>query len=216
MKNNLIILNKINFFKKNINYFKKINNFKNNNHIIYLYVKSYLNAKRLGNSKTKERSEVKGSTRKIQKQKGTGNARKGDIKNPLFKGGGRVFGPKKRNYKIKINKKIYKYIKKILFCNKILNNKIFFLKKFNFLSHKTKYFINFFLKKKIKINNKKKKILIITDKIYNKLLLASRNLKNININWINNINLYKLLISDYVIIIGNNIHIYIYNIIKKK
>ncbi|WGH27653.1 MAG: 50S ribosomal protein L4 [Candidatus Shikimatogenerans bostrichidophilus] len=216
MKNNLILLNKIDFFKKKFNYIKKINDYKNYNHIIYLYVKSYLNSKRLGNSKTKERSEIKGSTKKIQKQKGTGNSRKGDIKNPLFKGGGRVFGPKKRNYKIKINKNIFKNIKKILFCKKIFKKKIFLLKKFKFLSHKTKYFINFFLKKKIKINNKKKKFLILTDKIYKNLLISSKNLKNININWINNINLYKILISDYIILIGNNIDEYILNIIKKK
>ncbi|WGH26110.1 MAG: 50S ribosomal protein L4 [Candidatus Shikimatogenerans bostrichidophilus] len=201
--------------KKNIKIFKKFNNIKNKDHIIYLYIKSYLNNKRKNNSKTKERSEVKGSTRKINKQKGTGNSRKGDIKNPLFRGGGRVFGPKKRNYKLKINKKIYKIVKKILISNKILNNKVFFIKNFYFLSHKTKYFIKYFNFLNIKIINNKK-YLIITDRIYEKLLISSKNIKNVNINNINQINLYKFLFSDYIIFIGNDIDKYIINIIKKK
>ncbi|WGH28134.1 MAG: 50S ribosomal protein L4 [Candidatus Shikimatogenerans bostrichidophilus] len=210
MTNNLI--NK-NFIKKNINYFNKFYLLKNKNHLIYLYIKSYLNSKRLGLSKNKCRSEVKGSTRKISKQKGTGNARKGDIKNPLFKGGGKIFGPIKRNYKIKINKKIYILVKKILISEKIINNKTYFIKDFYFLSHKTKYFIKYFNYLKININNYKK-YLILTDKIYNKLLISSKNIKNVNINIIKQINLYKLLFSDYLILIGRNIEKNIIDLIK--
>ncbi|WOX79414.1 50S ribosomal protein L4 [Candidatus Shikimatogenerans bostrichidophilus] len=208
---NLIKNNKI---KKNINIINKYNRFKNKEHIIYLYVKKYLNSKRKNTSKTKERSEIKGSTRKIQKQKGTGNARKGDIKNPIFRGGGRIFGPKNnRNYKNKINKKVYKIVKKILLCNKIINKKVFILKQIKFYSHKTKYFINYFKKLKFKINNKKK-YLIITDKIYKKLLISSNNIKNVRINYIKQINIYNILISDYIIFINKKIN-NIINIIKK-
>ncbi|MDH3005133.1 MAG: 50S ribosomal protein L4 [Candidatus Shikimatogenerans sp. JK-2022] len=199
--------------KKNFFLLKKINKVKNKNHIIYLYIKSYLNSQRLGNSKTKERSEIKGSTRKILKQKGTGNARKGDIKNPIFKGGGRVFGPKKRNYKIKINKNIKKKIQKILISDKILENKVNFIKKFNFISFKTKDLILYLNKKKIEY--KIYKYLIITDKIYKNLLIASNNIKNILINYKNNINYFYVLISDYIIFIGKEIDQYILNKLMK-
>ncbi|WOX79277.1 50S ribosomal protein L4 [Candidatus Shikimatogenerans bostrichidophilus] len=205
---------KNNNIKKNIKLINKYNMFKNKEHIINLYVKKYLNSKRKNTSKTKERSEIKGSTRKIQKQKGTGNARKGDIKNPIFRGGGRIFGPKNnRNYKKKINKKVYKIVKKILLCNKIINKKVFILNKIKFYSHKTKYFINYFKKFKIKINNKIK-YLIITDKIYKKLLIASKNIKNVKINNIKQINIYNILISDYIIFINKKIN-NIINIIKQ-
>ncbi|WGH25388.1 MAG: 50S ribosomal protein L4 [Candidatus Shikimatogenerans bostrichidophilus] len=200
-----------NLIKKNLFLLKKRNKEKNKNHIIYLYVKSYLHSQRLGNSKTKERSEIKGSTRKILKQKGTGNARKGDIKNPIFRGGGRVFGPKKRNYKIKINKTIKQKVQKILISDKILHNKAFFLKKFNFLSLKTKDLILYFKKKRIKLNYKIYKYLIITDKIYKNLLISSNNIKNIIINYKKNINFFYVLISDYIIFIGDKIDKYILN-----
>ncbi|WGH25754.1 MAG: 50S ribosomal protein L4 [Candidatus Shikimatogenerans bostrichidophilus] len=208
------IINKTDVIIENIKIFKKNKNYKNKNHLIYLYVKSYLNSKRFGNSKTKERSEIKGSTKKILKQKGSGSSRKGDIKNPIFRGGARVFGPKKRNYKIKVNKKIYKKIRNILISEKILNNKVFFIKNFEFLSFKTKYFLNFF--KKLNINIKSKnKFLIITDKIYQNLLFSSRNIKNVNINYIVNLNLFNILIANYIIFIGNNIDKHIINIFLK-
>ncbi|MDH3004564.1 MAG: 50S ribosomal protein L4 [Candidatus Shikimatogenerans sp. JK-2022] len=197
-----------NLIKKNIKLFKKYNNNKNN-HIVYLYIKSYLNSQRKGNSKTKERSEIKGSTRKILKQKGTGNARKGDIKNPIFRGGGRIFGPKKRNYKIKINKTIKNKVYKILISQKILNNNVYFFKKNEYNSYKTKDLISFLKNKKININNKKKRILILTDKIYKNLLISSKNIKNILINYKNNINYFNILISDYIILIGENLDKYL-------
>ncbi|MDH3004208.1 MAG: 50S ribosomal protein L4 [Candidatus Shikimatogenerans sp. JK-2022] len=200
-----MINNNNEFIKKNLILLKKNNNINNKNHIIYLYIKGYLNSQRLGNSKTKERSEIRGSTKKILKQKGTGNARKGDIKNPIFRGGGRIFGPRKRNYKIKINKNIKKKVYKILINDKILNNKVYFIKKFNFISNKTKELISYFLKNKIKIKYKKYKYLIITDKIYKNLLISSNNISNILINYKNNINYFNVLISDYIIFIGDKI-----------
>ncbi|BDT61506.1 MAG: hypothetical protein RDO_0340 [Flavobacteriales endosymbiont of Rhyzopertha dominica] len=213
MKN--LIINKI--IKKNIENIKKYIKYKNNNHIIYLYVKRYLNNKRLNNSKTKERGEVKGSRRKIQKQKGTGNSRKGDIKNPIFKGGGRIFGPNNnRNYKIKINKKLFLRVKKILLFKKILDKKIYYInsKIFKYKKNKTKYFIEYFKNLNFKIKEYKK-YLIITYKVYKRLILSSRNIKNIKINLIKNINIYNILISDYIIIIDKKIN-NILNILKLK
>ncbi|MDH3004721.1 MAG: 50S ribosomal protein L4 [Candidatus Shikimatogenerans sp. JK-2022] len=202
--------------ENNLKKLKKINNeIKNKDHIIYLYIKTYLNAQRLGNSKTKERSEIKGSTRKILKQKGTGNARKGDIKNPIFRGGGRVFGPKKRDYKIKINKKIKLKLQKILIIKKILKNKVFFLKTFDLNILKTKNLLKYFNKLNLDVKNKKKKYLIITDKIYNNLLITSKNIKNIIINNKKNINYFNVLYSDYIIFIGKNIDKYIIKKIDK-
>ncbi|MDH3003707.1 MAG: 50S ribosomal protein L4, partial [Candidatus Shikimatogenerans sp. JK-2022] len=182
MVNKLI---KNNIINNNIKYFKNFTILKNKDHLIYLYVKNYLSSKRLGLSKNKNRSEVKGSTRKISKQKGTGSSRKGDIKNPLFRGGGKIFGPKKRNYKLKLNKKIYKIVKKIIISEKIINNKFYIIKNFYFLSHKTKYFIKYFKYLNINFLNKYK-YLIITDKIYDKLLISSNNLINVKVNNINN------------------------------
>ncbi|WGH25016.1 MAG: 50S ribosomal protein L4 [Candidatus Shikimatogenerans bostrichidophilus] len=202
------IINKNEIKKKIILLYSKI---KNKNHLIYLYVKSYLNSQRKGNSKTKERSEVKGSTRKITKQKGLGNARKGDIKNPIFKGGGRIFGPRKRDYKIKINKNIKKKVKKILIIDKILNNKIYIINKFKYLSYKTKKIILYFMSKNINIKNKNIKYLIITDNIYKNLLMSINNLNNILINYKKNINYFNVLKSDYIIFVGKKIEKYIIN-----
>ncbi|MDH3004425.1 MAG: 50S ribosomal protein L4 [Candidatus Shikimatogenerans sp. JK-2022] len=210
------MINSTKIIKENYNLFEKYNKIKNKDHIIYLYFKKYLNNQRLGNSKTKERSEIKGSNKKILKQKGTGNARKGDIKNPIFRGGGRIFGPKKYKKQLKINKNIEKKVYKILISNKILNNKVFFIKTFKLLNFKTKTLIIYLKKKNIKIDYKKKKYLFLTDKIYKNLLISSRNIKNFLINYILNINYFNFFIYDYIIFIGKNIDKYIINNIIKK
>ncbi|MDH3004935.1 MAG: 50S ribosomal protein L4 [Candidatus Shikimatogenerans sp. JK-2022] len=206
----MYIKNKL--IKENLKKIKFYNKIKNKNHIIYLYIKSYLKSKRLGNSKTKERSEIKGSTRKILKQKGTGNSRKGDIKNPIFKGGGRVFGPKKRNYKIKINKNVKILAKKIILSKKIIENKVIIIKKLILKSFKTKNIINFFNKKKIDI--KKKNLIIIQEENKN-LFFSTKNLKNIKINNFLNINYFQVLYSDYIILIGKDIEKLIVDFLNK-
>ncbi|WGH24834.1 MAG: 50S ribosomal protein L4 [Candidatus Shikimatogenerans bostrichidophilus] len=204
------IIKILKIFKKN-----KEKNIKIYNHLIYLYIKYYLNSQRKGNSKTKEKGEIKGSTRKIIKQKGTGNARKGSIKNPLFKGGGRIFGPKKRNYRIKLNKNIKNKVYKILILDKILNKRIFYLNNINIKTYKTNKLILFLLKNKINFDYNKFKYLIITKKINKNLLLSSRNIKNLYINSYNNINYFNFFLADYIIFVGKNIKKFLINNILK-
>jgi len=176
----------------------KVNNFfikKENNNILFLEIKRYLSAQRQGTNKSKERSEITGSTKKIQRQKGSGNARKGDIKNPIFRSGGRIFGPKPRNFNIKINNK-YKFLAKKTILNfKLRTNKIKVIEDFQFNFIKTKLVfkilnrLNFNLKKSLIINYKK------NDNFY----FSSRNLKFTNILSINELNSYELANSDYLL-----------------
>src|SRR5436190_7981571 len=176
----------------------KVNNFfikKENNNILFLEIKRYLSAQRQGTNKSKERSEITGNTKKIQRQKGSGNARKGDIKNPIFRSGGRIFGPKPRNFNIKINNK-YKFLAKKTILNfKLRTNKIKVIEDFQFNFIKTKLVfkilnrLNFNLKKSLIINYKK------NDNFY----FSSRNLKFTNILSINELNSYELANSDYLL-----------------
>merc|ERR1712157_713277 len=112
-----------------------------NDHAVYLDVKQYLANQRQGTHKAKERAEIKGSTRKIKKQKGTGTARAGSIKNPLFKGGGRVFGPRPRNYDLKLNKKVRRLAKRSALSTKATGGSIVVLEDFTFDQPKTKEFV---------------------------------------------------------------------------
>jgi large subunit ribosomal protein L4 len=116
---------------------------KNVEHVVYLAVKQYLANQRQGTHKSKERNEVSGSTRKLHRQKGTGGSRKGSIKNPLYRGGGRIFGPRPRNYELKLNKKVSRLARKAALTNKALENRIFVVEDFKFESPKTKKYISF-------------------------------------------------------------------------
>src|SRR6056300_813044 len=113
-----------------------------NNHAIYLDVKQYLAHQRQGTHKSKERAEIAGSTRKIKKQKGTGTARAGSIKSPIFRGGGRVFGPQPRNYGFKLNKKLKQLARKSALTYKVQDKSLLILEDFTFEAPKTKEFIN--------------------------------------------------------------------------
>ena len=113
-----------------------------NEHAVYLAVKLYLNNQRQGTHKAKERGEIKGSTKKIKRQKGTGTARAGSIKNPLFRGGGRVFGPRPRTYRMKINKKVNQLARKSALSNKAANGQIVVIEDFTFEAPKTKEYSN--------------------------------------------------------------------------
>mgnify|MGYP005754403811 FL=1 len=113
-----------------------------NDHAIYLDVKSHLANKRQGTHKTKQRAEIKGSTRKIKKQKGTGTARAGSIKNPLFKGGGRIFGPNPRDYSQKVNKKVKRLARKSALSIKAKQKSIFVIEDFELDTPKTQVYIN--------------------------------------------------------------------------
>ncbi|XMD99226.1 MAG: 50S ribosomal protein L4 [Candidatus Karelsulcia muelleri] len=167
------------------------------NHIIYLEIKRYFSAQRQGTNKSKERSEITGSTKKIQRQKGSGNARKGNIKNPLFRSGGRIFGPKPKKFNFKLNKLFKVLAKKLLISFKIQKNKVKILEDFFLKKKKT-----FLIKKLITTLNleKKKLLIIINNKKKDKnFFIASRNLKLFNVISIEELNIFYLANSDYLI-----------------
>lgn len=165
-----------------------------NNHAVYLDVKQYLANQRQGTHKAKERAEVAGSTRKIKKQKGTGTARAGSAKNPLFKGGGTVFGPRPRSYSFKLNKSLKRLARKSAFSIKAKESNIIVLEDFNFETPNTKNFIN--VLKALELENKKS--LFVLGNTNKNVYLSSRNLKASNV-----VSSYEL--STYAILNANNL-----------
>ena len=165
-----------------------------NNHAVYLDVKQYLANQRQGTHKAKERAEVAGSTRKIKKQKGTGTARAGSAKNPLFKGGGTVFGPRPRSYSFKLNKSLKRLARKSAFSIKAKESNIIVLEDFNFETPSTKNFIN--VLKALELENKKS-LFVLGDTNKN-VYLSSRNLKAASV-----VSSYEL--STYAILNANNL-----------
>ena len=165
-----------------------------NNHAVYLDVKQYLANQRQGTHKAKERAEVAGSTRKIKKQKGTGTARAGSAKNPLFKGGGTVFGPRPRSYSFKLNKSLKRLARKSAFSIKAKESNIIVLEDFNFETPNTKNFIN--VLKALELENKKS-LFVLGDTNKN-VYLSSRNLKGSSV-------VSSLELSTYAILNDNNL-----------
>ena len=165
-----------------------------NNHAVYLDVKQYLANQRQGTHKAKERAEVAGSTRKIKKQKGTGTARAGSAKNPLFKGGGTVFGPRPRSYSFKLNKAVKRLARKSAFSIKAKESNIIVVEDFTFETPNTKNFIN--VLKALGLDNKKS-LFVLGDSNKN-VYLSSRNLKGSNV-------LSNLELSTYAILNANNL-----------
>jgi len=156
---------------------ESIFNIQPNDHVIWLDVKNIQANQRQGTHKSKERSEVSGSTRKLKRQKGTGGARAGDINNPLFVGGGRVFGPRPRDYNFKMNKKTKRLARLSAFTYKALENKITIVEDFTFDAPKTSSYAEFL--KNFKLSNQKS-LLVVSEPDQN-LLLASRNIPNTKI-----------------------------------
>ena len=148
-----------------------------NTHAIYLDVKSYLANKRQGTHKTKQRADIKGSTRKIKKQKGTGTARAGSIKNPLFRGGGRIFGPTPRDYSQKVNKKVKRLARKSALSIKAKEKSILIVEDFQMEKPSTKEFI----KMLSALGLSGKKNLFVLEELNKNVYLSSRNLKNSNV-----------------------------------
>lgn len=146
-------------------------------HTVYLEVKQHLANKRQGTHKAKERSEIAGSTKKIKKQKGTGTARAGDIKNPLFKGGGRVFGPRPRNYSFKLNKQQKRVAKKSALSQKVQDNALRIMEDFNLDAPKTKDFTQ--ILENLNLVNKKS-LFVLGDSNKN-VYLSSRNLQGVKV-----------------------------------
>mmetsp|Transcript_21182 Transcript_21182/g.68555 ORF Transcript_21182/g.68555 Transcript_21182/m.68555 type:complete len:225 (-) Transcript_21182:12417-13091(-) len=167
-----------------------------NDHAVYLDVKQYLANQRQGTHKAKERAEIVGSTRKIKKQKGTGTARAGSIKNPLFKGGGRVFGPRPRSYAQKLNKNVKRLARKSALTLKAKSESIIVIEDFNFDAPKTKNFIN--VLKALGLDSKKS--LFVLGDSNNNVYLSSRNLKTSEVLTSSELSTYKIINANSIVV----------------
>jgi large subunit ribosomal protein L4 len=174
-----------------------------NDHAIYLDVKQYLANLRQGTHKSKERSEVAGSTRKIKKQKGTGTARAGDIKNPLFRGGGRVFGPTPRDYGFKLNKKVKKLARKSALAYKAKSEMIRVIEDFDMTLPKTKEYQAILSNLKI---NEKKSLLVITEQNKN-LYLSSRNLPGTKVVIASELTTYDIMNASMLLLFESSVDV---------
>ena len=172
-----------------------------NDHAIYLDVKKYLAAQRSGTHKAKERSDVKGSRRKIRKQKGSGAARVGDIKNPLFRGGGRVFGPRPRNYDFKVNKKVKRLARKSALSYMAKDKNIIVLEDFNFDAPKTKSYADFLSNFNLLDN---KTVLVLAESNKNKFL-SSRNLEKAKVVLASELNTYDVMNANKLMIMESSV-----------
>ncbi|WP_106483689.1 50S ribosomal protein L4 [Bacteroides sp. Marseille-P3684] len=167
-----------------------------NDHAIYLAVKQYMANQRQGTHKSKERSEISGSTRKLGRQKGGGGARRGDINSPVLVGGGRVFGPKPRDYWFKLNKKVKDLARRSALSYKARENAIVVVEDFTFEAPKTKDFVEM-------INNLKvsdKKLLLVLPESNKNVYLSARNIKRANVIIASDLNTYKVLEADTLVI----------------
>ena len=160
-----------------------------NDHAIYLDVKQFMANRRQGTHSSKEKSQLTGSTRKLKKQKGTGGARAGSIKSPLFKGGARVFGPHPRDYDFKLNKKLKKLARKSALSYKVKDDSIMVVEDFTFETPKTKNFTE--LLKNFKTEGKK--MLLVTTSVDMNVLLSSRNLAKVKVIQASDLNTYEIL-----------------------
>jgi large subunit ribosomal protein L4 len=172
-----------------------------NDHAIYLDVKQYLANQRSGTSKTKERGEITGSRRKIRKQKGSGMARVGDIKNPIFRGGGRIFGPKPRDYDSKLNKKVKRLARKSALTYKAKDNNIIVLEDFTFDTPKTKDYLNI-------LNNLEQansKTLMVLPEANANIVLSSNNLKKAKVVMASNLCTYDIMNANTLLILEGSV-----------
>ena len=167
-----------------------------NDHVLYLDVKQFLANQRQGTAKAKERSEVSGSTRKLGRQKGGGGARRGDINSPVLVGGGRVFGPKPRDYRFKLNKKVKVLARKSALSYKMQENAIIVVEDFNFETPKTKEFVN--ITKNLKVEGKK--TLLVLPEVDKNVYLSARNLQRAEVMTANTINAYKVLNAEVLVV----------------
>ena len=166
-----------------------------NDHVIYLDVKQYLANQRQGTAKSKERSEISGSTRKLGRQKGGGGARRGDINSPVLVGGARVFGPKPRDYGFKLNKKVKVLARKSALAYKAQENAIIVVDQFNLDAPKTKDFLN--IAKNLKVEGKK--TLVVLPEINKNVYLSARNIQKAEVMRAGDINTYKVLNADVLV-----------------
>ena len=172
-----------------------------NDHVLYLDVKQYLANQRQGTAKAKERSEHAGSTRKLGRQKGGGGARHGDINSPLLKGGGRVFGPKPRDYSFKLNKKVKVLARKSALSYKVQENALVVVEDFTMEAPKTKDFIN--IAKNLKVDGKK--VLLLLPEVNKNVYLSARNLQKAEVMTASALNAYKVLNADVLVVTENSL-----------
>jgi large subunit ribosomal protein L4 len=173
-----------------------------NDHAIYLDVKSFLANQRQGTHKAKQRNEISGSSKKLKKQKGTGGARAGNIKNPQFKGGGRVFGPQPRDYSFKLNKKVKDLARKSALTYKAKDNAIAIVEDFNFAEAKTKQY----LKMLSALSLADKKTLVVLPEVAKNVVLAGRNIQKTKVTTADQINTYDVMNAENVIFVESSIN----------
>ena len=172
-----------------------------NKHAVYLDVKQFLANQRQGTHKAKERAEIKGSTRKIKKQKGTGTARAGSIKSPVFRGGGRIFGPRPRSYSFKLNKGLKRLARQSALSIKAKDNNIVVVENFEFDAPKTKNFTN--VLNALELNNKK--TLFVLDASNKNVYLSSRNLKGTSVVNASSLSTYGMLKANKIVLTEGSI-----------
>ncbi|MET2985781.1 50S ribosomal protein L4 [Aureibaculum conchae] len=172
-----------------------------NKHAVYLDVKQFLANQRQGTHKAKERADIKGSTRKIKKQKGTGTARAGSIKSPIFRGGGRIFGPRPRSYSFKLNKNLKRLARQSALSIKAKDNNIVVLENFEFDTPKTKNFTS--ILSALELDNKKS--LFVLDASNKNVYLSSRNLKGTNVVSASRLNTYNMLNANKIVLTEGSI-----------
>ncbi len=167
-----------------------------NNHAIYLAVKQYLAAQRQGTHKVKTRAEVQGASRKLHRQKGTGGSRKGNIRNPLYKGGGTIFGPKPHKYDIKLNRKVKDLAKMSALAHKAQSNNIFVVEDVNLDTPKTKTFMN--ILNSLKVGDKK--IIFVTPEYNDNIYISSRNVPSVLTSLLSDVNTYDIMNSEALVL----------------
>ena len=172
-------------------------------HTLYLDVKQYLGNQRQGTHKSKERSEVSGSTRKLIRQKGGGGARRGDINSPLLRGGGRVFGPRPRDYRSKLNKKMKQLARRIALTSKVADGQIFVVENFSFDTPKTKSYME--LAKNFMVADKK--VLVVMPEKDENVLLSVRNVPNALLQRALDLNAFTVLNNDAIIVTEDSLNI---------
>ena len=167
-----------------------------NEHVVYLAVKQYLASQRQGTHKVKTRAEVQGASRKLHKQKGTGGSRKGNIRNPLYKGGGTIFGPKPHRYEIKLNRKVKDLAKISALSSKAQENAIFIVEDLQFDAPKTKQFLGIMEV----LNASDKKTLFVVPEYNETLYLSSRNIPNADTVLLSDVNTYEIVNADVLVL----------------
>lgn len=174
-----------------------------NDHVLYLDVKQYLANQRQGTAKAKERSEMSGSTRKLGRQKGGGGARRGDINSPVLVGGARVFGPKPRDYRFKLNKKVKNLARRSALSYKAQENAIVIVEDFTLDAPKTKDFVN--IAKNLKVEGRKS--LLVLPEANKNVYLSARNLQQAEVMTASTLNTYKVLNADVLVVTENSLKV---------